>query len=80
MHVENKTAGGTFTKYQPEGYPKRAEKWVGQEKYGNYTEWTTVLVAPTDFRIRFERQALMFEAFISHEEIAAHIPSFGSVA
>lgn len=78
LHIENKIAGGKFTKHQPEGYPKRAEKWVGQEKYGNYTEWETILVAPVEFKERLSEQASRFGVYISHEEIAEHISSFGT--
>lgn len=76
LHIENKIAGGKFTDYQPEGYPKRAEKWVGQEKYGNYTEWETILVAPVEFKERLSEQAARFGVYVSHEEIAEYIPSF----
>ncbi len=78
LHIENKIAGGRFTNHQPEGYPKRAEKWVGQEKYGNYTEWQAILVAPVEFKERFSEQAAKFNVYISHEEIAEHVPSFGT--
>ena len=78
LHIENKLAGGKFTNHQPEGYPKRAEKWVGREEYGNYTEWETILVAPVAFKERVSGQAANFGVYISHEEIAEYIPSFGT--
>lgn len=80
LHIENKIHGGTFTQYQPEGYPERAKKWIGHEKYGNYTEWEAVLVAPLEFRNRVQDKLSFFGALISHEEIAEHIPAFGASA
>ena len=79
LHIENKTAGGKFTLLQPELYQLRAEQWKGNPKYQSYTDFDTVLVAPTRFQERNVAQASLFGSFIAHEEIAEYIPLFGSV-
>ena len=77
LHIENKLLSGRFTPFQPELYQARAKKWQGNAKYGDYEDWETVLIAPQQFFERFSEDAAKFDRFISHEEIALHIPSFG---
>jgi hypothetical protein len=76
LHIENKLASGTFTPFQPELYASRAEAWKNKPKYESYEHWATVLVAPQSFYNRFSVQASKFGKFVSHEELAAHIPEF----
>ncbi len=76
LHVENKRSSGRFTAQQPELYRARAAAWAGKAKYGDYEEWETVLVAPLSFYERNQYEARKFNRYISHEEIAAHIPEF----
>lgn len=76
LHVENKLASGRFTKHQPELYAVRAEKWLGEEKYGCYTDWDTVLLAPLSFLKKHSKEAQKFGAAISHEEVAQYVPAF----
>lgn len=78
LHIENKLGLGSFTASQPEMYRQRAEQWKGRPKYQSYTDFVTVLVAPLAFRHRNQAQASEFDVFISHEEIAEHIPLFRS--
>ena len=78
LHIENKLPGGKFLAYQPEMYAARAEAWRQNEKYGNYDEWETVLIAPRSFRARNENDARKFMSFIAHEDIAIHVPGFYS--
>jgi hypothetical protein len=77
LHIENKTGAGKFTPLQPELYALRAEQWAKNPKYGYYTDFETVLVAPHAFFQRNEAAARSFDRFISHEDIAAFIPAFG---
>lgn len=78
IHIENKLANGKFTPYQPEVCAARAAVWVHNEAYGNYDEWETVLLAPKAFFDRNTADAGKFTTYIAHEEMAAHIPSFGT--
>lgn len=76
FHVENKRSSGSFTVYQPEVCAARAEHWVGNPSYGSYHLWETVLLAPLSFYQRNLADARKFTTFISHEDVAAFIPSF----
>jgi hypothetical protein len=80
LHVENKLAGGSFTPHQPQSYRERLEQWKGRVKLGMYDEATSVLVAPHTFREANAAGAELFEAFVSHEELAEHLPAFASAA
>ncbi|WP_449427763.1 hypothetical protein [Rhodanobacter umsongensis] len=76
LHIENKIGSGKFTALQPELYAPRAEHWKGNPKYGAYTDYQTILVAPRIFQERNKFQAHIFDCFIAHEEIAGFIPLF----
>jgi len=78
LHIENKLASGHFTPSQPELYAARAAFWQGKPQYRSYQEWETVLVAPNAFFQRCKTEATKFHRFVSHEEIAAHIPLFST--
>jgi hypothetical protein len=76
VHIENKLGAGKFTSDQPEMYAHRAKHWIGNPRYGGYTDFDTVLVAPLVFIERNKNQLKHFGRFLSHEDIAAHIPEF----
>jgi hypothetical protein len=76
LHIENKLATGAFTPNQPEMYPLRAQLWVNKQKYKNYKDWDTVLVAPSSLTQKFAADAAKFCAVITHEEIADHVEAF----
>ncbi len=76
LHIENKVGLGKFRPHQADLYAQRARAWARIEKFGNYTDWGTVLVAPEGFRAKFTEESLKFDAFISHEEIAQFVPLF----
>ena len=77
LHIENKLASVSFTRNQPELYQARKEQWKLRPKLGNYTHAACVLLAPALFFERNRERAALFDAYISHEEIAAHVPEFG---
>lgn len=76
LHIENKVGLGKFRPNQADFYAQRARAWMSIEKYGDYTDWGTVLVAPEGFRARFAEESSKFDAFISHEDIAQFVPLF----
>lgn len=76
LHIENKLADGHFTQYQPEMYAQRAALWQGQDKWQNYSDFETILIAPTVFFEKNKASAEVFDRFISYEEIAEFIPQF----
>jgi hypothetical protein len=78
LHVENKLAGGRFTPYQPELYLARKSQWKGRDKLGAYTDATTVLIAPQKFYERFTDRSVIFDSYISHEDISEYLPDFGA--
>lgn len=76
LHIENKRIHGRFMPYQPEAYVNRAERWRGLERYGNYTEFETVLVAPRAIRTKYPRECAQFGCFVAHEDIVPYIGIF----
>jgi len=76
LHIENKLANGHFTPFQPELYAKRAQLWLSNPKYREYTDFETVLIAPSVFYDRCIDGATEFDCFISHEDISEYIPLF----
>ncbi|WP_153066737.1 hypothetical protein [Xanthomonas arboricola] len=76
LHIENKVGTGKFTNLQPEMYAHRAAHWIGNPRYGGYTDFETVLLAPEVFRQRNTDQAALFDRFISHEAVGHYIPLF----
>lgn len=79
LHIENKLARGSFTLHQPESYRARLEQWRGRAKLGMYVDATSVLVAPRAFYEANRKEADVFEAFVPHEDLAAHVPAFEAV-
>lgn len=78
VHVENKLANGSFTPLQPELYRERLTQWRMRPKLGMYTDATSVLVAPLSFYKRNEVGAKIFDSYVSHEALSAHIEQFGA--
>lgn len=76
LHIENKVGLGRFRPNQADFYAQRAGAWVNVEKYGDYADWGTVLIAPERFRARYPEESSKFDAFISHEDIAQFVPVF----
>jgi len=76
LHIENKLANGKFTKYQPEFYQQRAEAWLENEKFGRYSDYETVLVAPLEFYRNNFPESQHFNKYVSYEEIAILLPEF----
>jgi hypothetical protein len=80
LHIENKLAGGAFTPHQAESYRERLLQWRQRPKLGMYIEATSVLVAPRVFYEGNIGEAKAFEAFVSHEAIAQHLPVFAGAS
>jgi hypothetical protein len=73
LHIENKTATGTFRKGQPDTYRTRAGD---QKARWRYEDFSILLIAPSAFQRRFPGECAKFDSFLSYEEIAEHIPLF----
>jgi len=74
FHIENKLADGHFTLFQPDMYKQRAEAWLRNEKFGNYSEFETILLSPLAFYKRNREEAEKFDRYISYEEASIYIP------
>lgn len=79
LHIENKLASGRFTRNQADLYARRAELWLNDPRYGDYSEFEVALIAPFAFERLNKHEAAKFDRFVAYEEVAAHIPLFGSV-
>lgn len=78
LHIENKLANGKYTQYQPEFYSQRAETWLNNKKFGNYSDFETVLVAPIEFYTNNFKASQNFDKFVSYEEIGILLPEFST--
>lgn len=76
VHIENKLASGKFEELQPEQYSVRAAAWLNNPKYGSYSSYKIVLVAPKIFVTRNLARTEHFDSVITHESIAIHLPLF----
>lgn len=79
VHIENKRASGTFTPFQAEVLAARAERWIGDARYGAYHSWKTVLLAPSSFISANEMVARKFMHRLTHEQIANFVPLFSAL-
>jgi hypothetical protein len=78
LHIEDKPPHGKFTPEQWLNYHRRAEFMRNTGKFMNYSEFTTVLLAPRHFIEVNHDRAGHFECQISYEELATEIPLFGT--
>lgn len=76
LHVENKPAHGKLTMAQASGYRPRAERWVNNPRYLNYTEFETLLLAPAAFMKANADCAAQFDRCLSYEDVGAWVPLF----
>lgn len=76
LHIENKLASGTFTIDQPDLYAARARHMAGNPKYGDYSDFETVLIAPQKFYERWPGGSAKFDRYVSHEDISTHLQEF----
>jgi hypothetical protein len=75
LHIENKPSKAKFTDGQAEAYPVRARCWAGQERFLNYSDVETVLIAPLAFR-DLNPDSRLFDSFIPYEDVAQILPCY----
>jgi hypothetical protein len=73
LHIENKRPGGKFVAGQAAQYPLRAAKLSSKAKYGSYSQWRTVLVAPKRLVDEHPTDVAHFDASVPYEEVASRI-------
>jgi|SRR5450755_20390 hypothetical protein len=77
LHIENKPPKTRFTKGQAAAYPIRAKCWAHQERFLDYSEFETILVAPAAFLN--EPGAELFTG-IPYEDVAKVLPSYDVIS
>ena len=78
IYIANKLANGAVKKFQSEFYAQRAKLWMNDTKYCSYTDFETVLIAPTSCYEECLEDAEKFNCYISYEDISAYLPVFKS--
>ena len=76
LHIEDKPPHGKFTPNQWVNYSRRGQFMLGKEQYMNYSEFTTILLAPNRFLHANSDKVHYFECLISYESVSAFIPEF----
>src|SRR5690606_25907061 len=61
---------------QPEGYRDRARLKMNDPGWLGYSDFETVLIAPTVYRAGRQAACDHFDRFIAYEEIAPFVPEF----
>jgi hypothetical protein len=74
LHIENKKSKGKFTPGQAAAYSLRAKCWANSERYLNYSDYETILVAPSAF---FGEPGAELFTRIPYEDVAKVLPCYG---
>jgi hypothetical protein len=75
--IGNKKGNGRFKPGQAEAYKPRGASRLNDRSYLNYSDFETVLIAPTSVRLREREKLNLFGRYIAFEDIAAFVPEFG---
>jgi hypothetical protein len=76
LHIEDKPPHGKFTPNQYANYNRRAEFMANKPQYMNYSDYTTVLLAPNAFFEANNDKLHYFDSLISYESVAGYITEF----
>jgi hypothetical protein len=76
IHIEDKPSDGTLCFEQAAAYRRRAAFKANDPKWLNYSDFETVLMAPSSFFTLNGEAAAQFDRTISYEEVARFIPLF----
>lgn len=76
LHIEDKPPHGKFTPKQYLNYKKRAEYMSEKDEYMNYSDYTTILLAPNSFLKANTEKTNYFDVIVSYESVAKFIPLF----
>ena len=76
LHVEDKPPHGEFTLNQPLQARARAEFMKKKSQFMNYSDFTTILLAPASFIAKHKSEAKHFELCITYEAVGPMIPLF----
>ncbi len=78
LHIENKRDNYQFNEGQAAAYAPRARHMLGKPQFLNYTDFSTILLAPLGFKVRFEDDCALFDVFVAYEEVANYLPVFAT--
>jgi hypothetical protein len=59
---------------QAAAYSLRAKCWANNERYLNYSDFETILLAPLAFRQQHPALSDLFDNFIPYEDVAKVLP------
>lgn len=77
IHIENKPPWGQFRGTQVEDYSRRA---AAMAKRWDYSDWLTVIIAPSAFLEGNAERASAFGSQISYEMLATQLPEFAIIS
>jgi hypothetical protein len=77
LHIEDKPPHGQFTLNQYLNYKRRAACMARRAEYMDYSDFATVLLAPSGFIDAHISEVDYFDGTITYESVAAFIPLFG---
>ena len=78
LHIEDKPPRGKFTPNQDLNYGPRAKFMACKAEFMNYSEFTTILLAPMAFCDKHSEEIKSFDAIITYEWVAKRIPLFAA--
>ena len=76
LHIENKPPDGKITREQAAAYRSRAAYLAFTEKWLNYADFETILLAPSAFVESHHECAEQFDRTICYEAVAEYAPLF----
>ena len=77
FHIEDKPFDGLLRLEQAAAYRRRAAFKSNDAKWLNYSDFETILLAPSSFLKRYTEAARQFDRLLSYEDIAPYAPLFG---
>lgn len=76
IHIENKPVHGKLTFEQAAGYRPRAAFMANDSRWLAYTDFETVLLAPSEFITKNQNAISQFDRSVTYEEVAKFAPLF----
>jgi hypothetical protein len=76
LHIEDKPPHGKFTQNQYLNYQRRAKFMANKSQFMNYSDFSTILLAPKRFFEENSDKVQHFDTLISYESVAQFIPLF----
>lgn len=77
LHIENKKDNYRFNDGQAHSYRPRALYMMNDSRFLSYSDFETILLAPTSFRNRYRKDVELFDVFLAYEDVSLFLPSFG---